>query len=673
MDMRLQNQALLLIAAAAGLLVITGYLSETQISKTTGMVVSGAVAHKDMLDENYTSETVIPVETDLKAEKISIEGKAFGGKSVEITLIEHDSEKTILDEECLIEDNSKKKELLDQITHIPPVNNSREDPQINTILEYNNGTRWDEDDDGFAERKDAVDFTVKNTNITFTPVSERLCTIWEHYSLDNGKTRKSCYGGRECCNLYDLTPAEASSWSDTYYLNIGLSQGGRKNLVSAKVAYADINLELENASIQVYHGDWETLPAFFYTPEYLFTHDCTQTPFDTPAGNKSLRIRIAEGEKLHLHEINIDGLKTVEVEEEGMDVGELEIWLWDKEGKINGEYYIQDDDGEYSITLQTILDGGTATYSIHGIQDSPGKMQVKADYLEDEFFKTPVFAFKKTLNLTKAEIVVPVTGHVNTLAKCMDFNWTVFKCNRWKTTELADTLNETHIKLTVPNSMVYSVGYTNLPSKQESAGLKSIRYIGPNRFTLTQDKQRMISLSRYFTSDEGLRFIAGEAEGVDAVIDSNILVLTPTPGFTGKTSLTVTAIAGETSLEKQLTVTVGKSQPPLQVKPIPNLAWNSAIFTQEDIKKASKTINLSKYFKDPEEDELSYALGNNVAGFNLEINGETLNITLTRDYEKMQELTIKVADTGNEIESNTFTLAVWETHEGDIPGLKKLV
>jgi hypothetical protein len=147
-----------------------------------------------------------------------------------------------------------------------------DDKEITINLEYKTGTNYDADDDGNESTIGIIDLTVENTRFNWDVDEIKLCTRWETRSLETNESTTVCHGSEQCCVFMELTPAR-DKWNNIFYLNYGKYGATYNNIVSARIIYYDVSLDLNNIYSNVYNSDWANLEVKFYSepiPEELF-------------------------------------------------------------------------------------------------------------------------------------------------------------------------------------------------------------------------------------------------------------------------------------------------------------------------------------------------------------------------------------------------------------------
>ncbi len=164
-----------------------------------------------------------------------------------------------------INDSSTNNTLINKSFQNDTINTSYNNKSIIIDLKYKTGSIFDPDDDGIEFITGVIDFSVENTAFNWQVAEAKLCTRWEIYSLDSGKSTTVCYGNQQCCNFVNLIPTR-SNWSETFYLTYGLHNANHNNTVSAQIIYVDYNLSLENPYAEIVYSNWSTLSARFVEP-----------------------------------------------------------------------------------------------------------------------------------------------------------------------------------------------------------------------------------------------------------------------------------------------------------------------------------------------------------------------------------------------------------------------
>ncbi len=131
---------------------------------------------------------------------------------------------------------------------------------ITIKLDYKTGTMWDSDNDGIETIKGVIDFTVENSVFSWDVDENKLCTLWETYSLDNNEITTVCYGSEQCCNFVNLISSR-DNWDEIFYGNYGKYGATYNNILSAKVIHVDYDLNIEHPYANISYSDWGGLSA----------------------------------------------------------------------------------------------------------------------------------------------------------------------------------------------------------------------------------------------------------------------------------------------------------------------------------------------------------------------------------------------------------------------------
>ncbi|MEK6946838.1 MAG: hypothetical protein AABX32_04490, partial [Nanoarchaeota archaeon] len=144
---------------------------------------------------------------------------------------------------------------------------------ISIDLQYNKETPYDENDDGVEFTSGIIDLTVNKTIFSWEKDDSKLCTRWEVYSLDYGKSTTTCYGSNECCALAGLTPSR-QKWGDPLYLSYNSLGATYNNIVSSQIIYVNNSSNLPDIVL----SNWSTLSATFRENGLLsFENACSDT------------------------------------------------------------------------------------------------------------------------------------------------------------------------------------------------------------------------------------------------------------------------------------------------------------------------------------------------------------------------------------------------------------
>ncbi|MBW2974586.1 PKD domain-containing protein [Candidatus Woesearchaeota archaeon] len=139
---------------------------------------------------------------------------------------------------------------------------------ISIELEYKSGSVWDSDDNGIESDSAAIDFTVEDTGFSWDAEQKNLCTRWDVYSVDNGRTTPLCHGSSRCCSFIDLYP-EKQEWDEPLYLQYSKYGSSRNNKVYAQVIYLDYSLDINNLYSDIYYSEKDYLYAVYLDNNYF--------------------------------------------------------------------------------------------------------------------------------------------------------------------------------------------------------------------------------------------------------------------------------------------------------------------------------------------------------------------------------------------------------------------
>jgi len=157
------------------------------------------------------------------------------------------------------------------------INGSLSDKTITINLNYGNEDLYDPNNDGIESKNGIIDIIVEETLFSWDVDTDKLCTRWETYSLDNDEGTIVCYGNEQCCNFVSLTSSR-NNWDETFYLNYGRFESTSNNEILAQVIYVDYNLLSDSPSSEIYYSEWDNVSATFIDSEELrFEGVCEET------------------------------------------------------------------------------------------------------------------------------------------------------------------------------------------------------------------------------------------------------------------------------------------------------------------------------------------------------------------------------------------------------------
>ena len=155
--------------------------------------------------------------------------------------------------------------------------NQTSEKLISLSLNYSSETNFDLDNNGIETLEGAVDF--KHTaSFNWDVKYDKLCTIWETYSIENQTATFVCYGSEQCCNSIPLIPIR-DLWNESFISYYGLYGAGYNNIISAKVLFVDYNISTENSYAEIYSSNWTNLTEKFTekSSELVFNEICIET------------------------------------------------------------------------------------------------------------------------------------------------------------------------------------------------------------------------------------------------------------------------------------------------------------------------------------------------------------------------------------------------------------
>jgi len=153
-------------------------------------------------------------------------------------------------------------------------NQSIQNRDITERLVYNDGSIYDEDNNGIEPIEGVIDYSVKDSIFKWDVNYSNVCTKWE---VNNGENSTFiCYGAERCCDFIDLVPSR-ERWDDSFNLNYGKYGAGLNNTVSAQIVYVDYSLDPSNPYTDIRHSELASLKAIFQPELYSFKESCLET------------------------------------------------------------------------------------------------------------------------------------------------------------------------------------------------------------------------------------------------------------------------------------------------------------------------------------------------------------------------------------------------------------
>ncbi len=284
---------------------------------------------------------------------IWLEGRVRGSADVQVYLINGQERILMFNNSDLLEDEPILDTEVDAIISLINATDQEESSGILTALEYANGTQWDPDDDGKTYFLSAIDLSVRDSVFNFEADTEKACTIWQIYSVYSGNLTTTCYGSVDCCKLYGLLPSPNTRWDTNMYLTYGRFSAAEKNLVGAKVAYADVDLDSEVPKYDVYRGEWDFKPAFFYEPQYSLPNECINTcDLDLETPEIYLEFHMPASTSIELEGVGYIGRgKDLEIPAGSNSTFTLSVVAGD--GNARGHYEMSEEEGVYILMVDS--------------------------------------------------------------------------------------------------------------------------------------------------------------------------------------------------------------------------------------------------------------------------------------------------------------------------------
>ncbi|MBN1543868.1 LamG domain-containing protein, partial [Candidatus Woesearchaeota archaeon] len=177
--------------------------------------------------------------------------------------------------------------------------------RITTVIEYNQGTTWDTDDDGTAYIEDGVvDLTVANTEFNWEADGRMLCTKWV-VANEEGVETTTCNGNAECCSLAGVAPEE-EEWNGPLYIFHGKYGATEQNTVMAQVVFLNQSTGEETYIESTVGEAAYTTVRFVDKPITNFRGACDETctlPDSLDSAEYTIEVELSTGMELFIGNI----------------------------------------------------------------------------------------------------------------------------------------------------------------------------------------------------------------------------------------------------------------------------------------------------------------------------------------------------------------------------------
>ena len=466
------NMRVLVLVLTILSLTLTCLLS----TSASAAVTPNSIQHADGVSLNLTGESIVNVTLSAVPESLRLSGSTHGGADVVVYLLSADKKLLVLNGSDLTEVPPL---LDDDISDAVKLINTSTDAsdEVTTRLDYGMGKNWDANNDGREYYYSAIDFLVANSSFNFASSADKTCTLWQVYSMYSGKLTTVCYGSPSCCLIYNIAAIPETRWNDTFFLQYGKMNAGEKNVVGARVVYADIDLNAEKPTYTVYRGNWDFKSALFYEPKFEFKGACDQTCDDIPVFQSILlEVDAADYTKVSLESIGYSSAGLQNTSFLSVGINNLAVSVTDKNGAPIGSYKAASSDGQKvtlnisskpltaqaGLTVSTISeaeshppldnpttyvteqasDGSYTGAVISGLRDTPGGINAVIDDAADEGqVVTQVLALPAGLVFDNMSVSLAERGKVTLIVECPEFNYTLFQCPVWQplTSDFADS------------------------------------------------------------------------------------------------------------------------------------------------------------------------------------------------------------------------------------------
>ena len=421
--------------------------------------------------------------------------------------------------------------------------------KITINLEYKQGTDYDKDNDGYEPTTGIIDLTVENSSFSWYADESKLCTKWNVYSIEEGKTTTVCYGSSKCCNFIGLEPTR-EKWNEVFYSAYGQYGATLNNVVSAQIIYADYELSVNEPFAEIYYSDLKELAAKYYFAFIDFKNVCVDTCSLSGFNDTSYKL-IFEIDNAVL---NLDTL-TYSIAEEVSKVL-VNLAVKDDKGTTSGSYQLYKNNAIVPVTENVVEP------DYYDIEVTPTANVIDKLLIENANITKPLTANIGIDNVTREIIIENVdvkktyavdlkelefekatltaTATANALYKCKQWDYNNEVCfGAWEKIKYLVPGQQYELTLTKddPGFIEGDVNITILPVN--ITGLALIKDI-PN-ITVIINENATIDLSNYFSNIDGAIFTYFEQDGISILFDNNIATIIPNENFTGTVYTYITA------------------------------------------------------------------------------------------------------------------------------------
>ncbi|MEK6984155.1 MAG: LamG-like jellyroll fold domain-containing protein, partial [Nanoarchaeota archaeon] len=406
---------------------------------------------------------------------------------------------------------------------------------ITISLQYKLGTTYDRDDNGYEPTTGVVDLTVENSLFSWDVDESNLCTKWEVYAVDEGKSTSFCYGGVKCCGFIGLAPTR-DKWNEPFYSTYGQYGANLNNIVSAQIAYVDYGKRDDKPYAEIYNSLWQNLSANYYFASIDFENVCVGTCIlsDFNESNYTLIFEI-DGAIL-----NLDALTYSIVEQ--LSKVFLSLSVKDDRGAVSGTYNLYKDselvkdtegfvDPDYYDIEVLPKDGIIHKLIIENVNiTKPVTAKIGFDKVGNEITIPNVAVKKKyAVDLEQLEFekaVLTSSSTANSLYKCRQWDYEREICfGSWEKLKSLKPGQAYNLTLTAEDP-AFVEGDVNI------SGLELISEI-PN-LTIAANSQTAIDLSQYiYNIDKETIFTYYKPDNISIVFNSGIATVIPDAGFVG--------------------------------------------------------------------------------------------------------------------------------------------
>lgn len=243
--------------------------------------VVSATQYTEEINQYFLQSTVFiwSPETNVSIEGISISGELEGSGAVQIHLIKGGKQ-------YLIYSRSPQTEVVQVEDYVELA----EGTTIGLVVEYGDG-KWNPSNDGISPASEGVDFSLSPFFVIPYP-DDKLCTLWDVYSVEEKEFTSTCYGSNSCCTYLGFD-SRLDSWSEDFVVVYDQAGVSENNLVMARIVFFN--------ETDVAYSNYDGLSARFVQGDVAGSVENLTSLFDT--GQNLLRITLDGNTIFYLNSI----------------------------------------------------------------------------------------------------------------------------------------------------------------------------------------------------------------------------------------------------------------------------------------------------------------------------------------------------------------------------------